>query len=68
MTYRLNWGEDRVYFHDDRGALISIPAGWTSLVAVDPWAAIAEGRSLFRLPDLRELAHLLEHLQQRQPR
>jgi len=25
---RRNWGEDRVYFHDEGGTLCSLPAGW----------------------------------------
>jgi hypothetical protein len=29
VTYRHNWGEDRVYFHDRSGTLRSIPACWT---------------------------------------
>src|ERR1700735_2676938 len=29
VTYRHNWGEDRVYFHDSSGVLRSIPACWT---------------------------------------
>ncbi len=33
ITYRHNWGEDRVYFHDATGRLRSIPAGWTTAKA-----------------------------------
>ena len=59
LTYRHNWGEDRVYFHDETGALRSLPASWTSAAAEDPFVVAAVGRSHFRTVDLRELADLL---------
>jgi uncharacterized protein DUF5372 len=31
VARRHNWSEDRVYFHDDRGRLRTIPAAWTSV-------------------------------------
>ena len=62
MKHRYNWGEDRVYFHDDDGKLVSIPASWTSLSGRDPFVAVAAGRSEFRLVDLMELADLLSSL------
>ncbi|MGA3237438.1 MAG: DUF5372 family protein [Bryobacteraceae bacterium] len=34
-TYRHNWGEDRVYFHDSSGVLRSIPACWTTVLPAD---------------------------------
>ena len=65
VTYRLNWGEDRVYFHDESGKLVSLPATWTSYGAADPFVAIASGRCLFRFVDLLELAVLAEELKRR---
>jgi Family of unknown function (DUF5372) len=35
VVYRHNWGEDRVYFHDQDGKLASVPASWTDFVAED---------------------------------
>ena len=64
VTYRHNWGEDRVYFHDDQGQLRSLSAGWTSVGADDPFLAISAGRSAFRTPDLLELVDLLDELQE----
>jgi len=60
VTYRHNWGEDRVYFHDSGGRLCSIPACWTTAVAADPFVTLAAGRCLFRYEDLLKLADLLE--------
>ena len=60
VTYRHNWGEDRVYFHDGNSRLCSIPACWTTAVAVDPFVMVAAGRCLFRYEDLQKLADLLE--------
>ena len=39
VTYRHNWGEDRVYFHDSGGLLRSIPACWTTVLPADPDAS-----------------------------
>ena len=36
VTYRHNWGEDRVYFHDSSRVLRSIPACWTTVAARRP--------------------------------
>jgi len=62
VTYRHNWGEDRVYFHDAKGRLNSIPACWTTVVAPDPFVAMAGGRCLFRYEDLIKLVELVEKL------
>ena len=60
VTYRHNWGEDRVYYFDARGKLCSIPASLTSVTAPDPFVSIAGGRSPFRVKDLLELTGLLD--------
>jgi hypothetical protein len=39
-----NWREDRVWFHDARGRLRSLPANWTNAVAEDPFNVVAAGR------------------------
>jgi hypothetical protein len=62
VDYRHNWGEDRVYFLDANGLLVSLPASWTSAVPEDPFVAIAAGRSHFRYQDLIELVKLTEGL------
>jgi hypothetical protein len=60
VTYRHNWGEDRVYFHDSSGLLRSIPACWTTVLPADPFVVLAAGRCLFRYEDLLKLADLME--------
>jgi Family of unknown function (DUF5372) len=60
VTYRHNWGEDRVYFHDGSGVLRSIPACWTTVLPVDPFVVLAAGRCLFRYEDLLKLADFVE--------
>jgi hypothetical protein len=64
VTYRHNWGEHRVYFHDDSVRLVSLPAQWTSLLSLDPFVAIAAGRSPFRVQDLLELSGLIARIRQ----
>jgi hypothetical protein len=64
VTYRHNWGEHRVYFHDPQGRLISLPAAWTDVLPPDPFVVLSAGRSAFRVTDLLELAQLLRHLEQ----
>jgi hypothetical protein len=64
VTFRLNWGEQRVYFHDEAGHLVAVPAQWTDVFPPDPFVAISAGRSAFRTQDMLELARLLESLAQ----
>ena len=59
VTVRHSWGEDRVYYHDAQGVLVSMPASWTDVVAPDPVVALSAGRSPFRLDDLLELTRLV---------
>jgi hypothetical protein len=58
VWYRQYWGEHRVHYHDREGHLCSMPASWTTLAALDPFVAVAAGRSLFRVADLLALARL----------
>ena len=62
VTRRYNWGEERVYYHDETGTLCSVPLGWTSLAPVDPFVSLAGGRSVFRVTDLLELTRLVAFL------
>jgi hypothetical protein len=62
VTYRHNWGEDRVYFHDNDGRLQSLPAAWTSVFEVDAVVVQGAGRAAFRAIDLLELATLIGRL------
>ena len=59
VTYRHNWGEHRVYFHDDQGQLKALPAEWTDICPADAFVAVSAGRSAFRFQDLCELSRLL---------
>lgn len=40
----------------------SLPAAWTDVEGPDPFLALAEGRTFFRVADLRALARLLAEL------
>jgi Family of unknown function (DUF5372) len=60
VSYRQDWGEDRVWFQDKVGRLHSLPTSWTDAGAVDPFVALAAGRSLFRVADLVELARQID--------
>jgi len=62
VARRRNWGEDRVYYHDERGELGSLPTGWTDVADADPFVVMAAGRSPFRVADLLELADLADLL------
>jgi len=63
---RRNWSEHRIYFHDESGSLVGIPARWTSAEAPDPWVVVAAGRSHFRLDDLIRLRGLIDDIQARE--
>ncbi len=62
VAHRAQWGETRVYYRDRLGHRASLPTCWTSLAAEDPYITAGAGRSHFRVPDLIDLAALLEDL------
>ncbi len=65
VARRRNWGEDRVYYHDEWRELGSLPTAWTDVADVDPFVVMAAGRSPFRVADLLELADLVDQLRAR---
>ena len=65
VTRRSLWGENRVYFHDRSGKLISVPTSWTNLGSEDPFVTISDGRSLFRAEDLLTLSTVIEEVKER---
>jgi len=62
VTYKKAWGEDRVYFRDDKDRLHRMPVGWTNVEVPDPFRAIAAGRCCFKTDDLLKLADLVSRL------
>ena len=62
VVHRRNWGEDRVYFHDEGGKLVALPANWTDVEPDDPFVAIAAGRCAFTLDALLAVAALIDGL------
>lgn len=60
MVRQRNCREDRVYYEDGEGKLCSLATAWTSVSPVDPFVALAAGRSPFRVSDLLELCRLLD--------
>ena len=68
VAHRQNWGEDRVHLHDENGDLFSLPAGWTDVVAQDPFVVIAARRCPFTVDGLLALADLIGRLVGRQTR
>ena len=61
---RRTWGEDRVYFQDERGELQRLPASWTSAGAADAFVSMSAGRAYFRVEDLLDLSALIARLQE----
>ena len=64
---RRNWRQDRVYFCDGAGELVSLPAEWTDVVAADPFVVVAAGRSPFHVAGLLELSDLIARLSAQRP-
>jgi len=60
VTRRFNWGDDRVFYYDDEGRLLSLATNLTDLVPPDAFAQAAAGRSAFRIDDLLELRGILD--------
>jgi hypothetical protein len=59
VRQKKNWGEDRVWFYDERGELRGLPAGWTDRAPADLFVVVAAERCPFRVCDLLELAELV---------
>jgi hypothetical protein len=64
---RLTWGEDRVYYYDEAGALRRLPASWTSIGASTVFEKVSAGRSHFRTEDLLQLVTLIARQREVQP-
>jgi Family of unknown function (DUF5372) len=62
VVARRTWGEDRVFFFDEEGVQRSLPRAWTDMADVDPFVALAAGRTLFRVEDLLALVELIAGL------
>ena len=60
VAVRQTWGEDRVFFFADDGTQRSLPRAWTNAADLDPFVALAAGRSPFRVKDLLLLVELLD--------
>jgi hypothetical protein len=60
-----SWRDDRVWFHNNAGRLISLPSAWTSLAPADPFVTLAQERAYARVPDLLRLAQLVTDIQGR---
>ena len=60
VAVRHTWGEDRVFFLDEEGTQRSLSRGWTSAADLDPFVALAAGRSAVRVEDLLVLVELLD--------
>jgi hypothetical protein len=62
VVCRHNWGDERVYYQNEAGALCSLPLAWTDLAPADPYVHLVAKQSAFRVTDLLELARLLASL------
>lgn len=64
LGYRRSWGQELVDGQDGNGHVVSLPLQWTDAApGEDPWLAIAQDRSYFRIEDLLKLASLIESLE-----
>lgn len=59
---RYNRAGKRLLLRFDDGTICSVPPQWTDVVASDPEIVMGQGRALFRVADLTELARLVAHL------
>jgi hypothetical protein len=60
VTRKLTWGEDRVFYYDQAGALKSFLSNVTDVVPEDAFEQVSAGRSAFRADDLLELHRLID--------
>jgi hypothetical protein len=62
IVHKLNWGEDRVSFKDEKGDYHCIPTGWTDINPPDSYQRMGDNRSFFRIDDLREIKDIVRKL------
>lgn len=55
----------RLLLRLDEVAVCSVPPQWTDLVTPDPEIVLGEGRVLFRVTDLLEIARLVDQISER---
>ena len=59
MAVRQTWGEYRVFYYDDAGALAAMPTAWTDVAEPDAFVTMAGGRAHCRVSDLLQLCALI---------
>lgn len=59
IALRQTWGEERVFFYDEKGTVCSLPVAWTDAAPADVFVTVAAGRSAFRVEDLVALRELV---------
>ena len=60
LSYRKSWGREFIDFPYDNGKTGAIPLAWTDADQADPFLAISQGRSVFRVPELLQLVELID--------
>lgn len=60
VTRKHNWGEDRVFYYDEKGKLKSLLTNVTDVCSKDAFDHVSAGRSAFRVDDLLELRRLFD--------
>jgi hypothetical protein len=62
VAERYNYFGKRLVLRVDEVTVCSVPPQWTDTVPPDPEIVLGEGRALFRVADLLELASLVARL------
>lgn len=66
ITHKLNWGEDRVSFKDEKGEYHCIPSTWTNINPPDLYERNGNDKSFFRINDLIEVREIIRKLKNSQ--
>jgi hypothetical protein len=64
VVIRQTWGEYRVFYYDEAGALAALPTTWTDVAEADPFVTMAGGRACCRVSDLLRLAAFIAEVEQ----
>jgi len=60
------WGEPRVAYRDENGAVRSVPLSWTDRKPSDMFLEVSAGRSILHPGDLGSLVRLVRSLKKRE--
>ncbi len=62
INIKQTWGQDRIFFRDSEGKIVSTSTTWTDYYEESPFVKQAQGRAILDFENMKELSHMLKDL------